>query len=109
MCDRLQTPNNPAHMPGGIREAKDFGDTVAIDLFSLADCFGQVQSFLNIVDLASAFQIVVTIASKHPNHVYEKSSIIGSVGLDPRIDWSATTVESLNASCLKNLSRWAQP
>ena len=72
MCDRLQTPNNPAHMPGGIREAKDFGDTVAIDLFSLADCFGQTQQFLNSVDLASAFQIVVPVDSKHPSHVYEK-------------------------------------
>ena len=59
-------------MPGGIREAKDFGDTVAIDLFSLADCFGQAQVFFNVVDLASAFQIVVPVASQHPNHIYDE-------------------------------------
>ena len=37
VCDRLQTPSNPAHLPGKIREAKHFGDLVAIGLFTLAD------------------------------------------------------------------------
>ena len=58
-------------MPGSIKLARDFGEVVAIDLFSLADCYGEVQSFLNILDVASTFQLVTPVATKHPSVVWE--------------------------------------
>ena len=69
-CARLQTPNNPAHLPGSLKHARDFGELVAIDLFSLADCYGEAQSFLNIIDVASAFQLVTPVPSKRPSVVW---------------------------------------
>ena len=43
---------------------------VAIDLFALADCFGAVQTFLNIIDVASASHLVTPVPSKHPSIVW---------------------------------------
>ena len=56
-CNRLKQPTNAAHMPGSLsaREARDFGEYVAIDLFTLADCFGRTQQFINIICMASGF------------------------------------------------------
>ena len=46
--------------------------SVAVDLFELADYAGQVESFLNIVDMFTGFQLVGLLVSKHPAHVFEE-------------------------------------
>ena len=46
--------------------------SVAVDLFELADYAGQVESFLNIVDMFTGFQLVGLVVSKHPAHVFEE-------------------------------------
>ena len=47
-------------------------EAVAIDLFELADYAGQVESFLNIVDLHTGFQLVGLVLSKHPGHIFDE-------------------------------------
>ena len=44
VCHRLQEPKpTPA---ASLRQYKKFGDAVAVDLFVLADCYGEVRTFL---------------------------------------------------------------
>ena len=50
---------------------REFGDTAVIDLFVLADYEGNQLSFINILDLASTFGVVVMIPSKHPKIVWD--------------------------------------
>ena len=57
-------------MPGRIRTDRDFGDTVAIDLFVLADYLGNQLTCANIVDLAATFGIVAQVSSKHPQVIW---------------------------------------
>ena len=71
VCDRLKNPTNPSHQAAGIPEVKDFGRAIAIDLFTLADCFGKPLNFLNVVCLGSGYQIVTPVGSKHPNVVWD--------------------------------------
>ena len=69
-CMRLNQPRNPAHMPGALKEARDFGEYVAIGLFSLADCPSNTKQFMNIICMASGFQLVTPVKSKHPMEVW---------------------------------------
>ena len=57
-------------MPGSLREARDFGEYVAIDLFTLADCYSNTKQFMNVICMASGFQLVTPIKSKHPMEVW---------------------------------------
>ena len=56
VCYRLQQPGNAAHLPASLRKAREFGEVLSIDLFTLADHQGQSQTVLNAVDLATQFQ-----------------------------------------------------
>ena len=71
VCERLAQPTNAAHMPGSLKQVKDFNEHIAIDLFTLAECHGTNQSFLNCLDLASSFQIVAPVDSKHPRVIWK--------------------------------------
>ena len=68
VCESQRRP--PPHVPGRIRMDRDFGDTVAIDLFVLADYLGNQLTFANIVDLATTFGIVAQVSSKHPQVIW---------------------------------------
>eukprot|EP00974_Lingulodinium_polyedra_P101636 9843243-Lingulodinium_polyedra.AAC.1 len=64
-CLRLQEP--PPAMPASLRDKwREFNDCVAIDLFTLTDARGVQQQFLNMVDMASRYQLVTPIAGKSP-------------------------------------------
>ena len=68
-CRRLREPKPTA--AASFRDKwKEFGDCVAIDLFSLADTQGNAKTFINAVDMASKFQIVAPCESKHPRVVF---------------------------------------
>ena len=67
ICARLQRarPRRPAQLP----RARHFGEHVAVDLFVLKDIDDEVFTFLNVVDLATRFQVVTLVASKRPDDV----------------------------------------
>ena len=71
-CQRIKEPINAANLPGKLRRHKDFSDCVAVDLFELADVRGNRKTFLNCLDLASRFQLVVPVDSKHPAVVWQR-------------------------------------
>ena len=69
-CARVR--NILDHLPPRLRTDREFGDTAAIDLFVLQDYKGNQLSFVNILDLASTFGVVVAmIPSKHPKIVWD--------------------------------------
>ena len=59
-------------MPHKITSVKNFNEMVAVDCFMLADSDGVQKLFLNAVDVASSFQIVAVLKSRHPQTVYQK-------------------------------------
>ena len=71
-CYRLREPINAAALPVKLCKYRQFGECLAIDLFELVDVSGHRLIFLNMFDLASKFQVVTTLASKHPNVVWER-------------------------------------
>ena len=71
VCDRLKSPSNPLSVPGSLEGAREFNKVLAIDLFSLGDCFAEQGTFLNCVDMASGYQIVTPVKSKHPLEIWK--------------------------------------
>ena len=70
VCHRLQIPRPVA--PARLCEHwKEFADCVAIDLFELTDVHGTRATFINCLDMASRFQIVARVQSKHPPTVFQ--------------------------------------
>ena len=70
VCHRLQIPRPVA--PARLREHwKEFADCVAIDLLELTDVNGTRATFINCLDMASRFQIVSRVQSKHPLTVFQ--------------------------------------
>ena len=71
-CDVCESQQHPGpHLLARLRTDREFGDTAAIDLFVLADYEGNQLSFINILDLASTFDVVAMIPSKHPKIVWD--------------------------------------
>ena len=65
VCARLHEPG-PA-LPAALQDtAKQFGDLVALDTFTLADHSGHISLFLNMIDVATRFGIVSRLSSRHP-------------------------------------------
>ena len=50
---------------------REFADCVAIDTFELADAQAVNKTFLNMVDMASRYQIVKPVASRSPKVIWE--------------------------------------
>ncbi|CAE8625872.1 unnamed protein product [Polarella glacialis] len=64
-CARVAEPR--PSLPAQLRDRRrQFGDGVAVDLFTLSDTAGAAKTFLNCVDLASRYQIVCAVGSKSP-------------------------------------------
>ena len=70
-------------------EARDFGEYVAIDLFTLADCYGKTQQFMNCICMASGFQLVFPVESKHPR-------VVWTGFLDRWLSWAGPPEKLLN-------------
>ena len=68
VCNRLKEPS--AIPAASLRKWKEFGECVAIDLFMLGDCGAESATFLNMVDMASRYQVVFPIADKNPITVF---------------------------------------
>ena len=69
VCARAAPPG-PA-LPASLKElVKEFGDLVALDTFELADAHQKKRLFLNIVDAASRFQLVVPIQNRPPTTIW---------------------------------------
>ncbi|CAE8585764.1 unnamed protein product [Polarella glacialis] len=68
-CQRIAEPK--PDLPAQLRHRwRKFGDAVAVDLLMLADWNKQPRTFLNILDMASRYQVVVPVASKEPKVVF---------------------------------------
>ena len=70
VCAAHQRPQ--PHLPGRVRLDRDFNDSIGVDLFMLADYAGNQLIFINIVDLASGFTMVGTVATRHPSVVFAR-------------------------------------
>ncbi|CAE8634312.1 unnamed protein product, partial [Polarella glacialis] len=69
VCKRIAEPKPiPSR---SLRRWQNFGDCIAVDLFSLADCHGQSLTFLNAIDMASRYQVVTFVPSKLPLVIYK--------------------------------------
>lgn len=70
VCARLKNPGPPLphNLRGGV---KNFGDLVAMDTFTLADCRGNIKLFLNVIDVASRFGLTLELASHKPEVVWD--------------------------------------
>ncbi|CAE8719458.1 unnamed protein product [Polarella glacialis] len=69
VCKRIAEPKpTPSR---SLRRWQNFGDCVAVDLFSLADCHGHSLTFLNAIDMASRYQVVTFVPSKSPLVIYK--------------------------------------
>ena len=68
-CEKLKQPPpaNPASIATVDLQAFD---RVGVDLFMLADVYGHSVTFLNIVDWATTFQVVVPVPSKRPDIIF---------------------------------------
>ncbi len=69
VCYRLQEPRPTA--AAKLRRWRHFGDAVAVDLFQLADCKGHTRDFLNMLDLASNYQLVALMQNKTANETLD--------------------------------------
>ena len=64
VCERLTEPSPvPA---ASLRRWTEFGQYVALDLFMFADITGENGLFLNMLDMASHYQVVFPVADKNP-------------------------------------------
>ena len=64
VCERLTEPSPvPA---ASLRRWTEFGQCVALDLFMFADITGEHGLFLNMLDMASHYQVVFPVADKNP-------------------------------------------
>ena len=68
ICNRLREPSSI--LSASLRKWKEFGGCVAIDLFSLGDSGGESATFLNMLDMASLYNIVCPISDKNPITVF---------------------------------------
>ena len=68
VCGRLREPSTLP--PASLRRWKEFGECVAIDLFSLGDSSGSSATFLNMLDMASRYNVVFPISDKNPVTVF---------------------------------------
>ena len=72
VCERL---TEPSPVPtASLRRWTEFGQCVALDLFMFADITGQKGLFLNMLDMASHYQVVFPVADKNPLTV---TSLVG--------------------------------
>ena len=68
VCERLTEPSPvPA---ASLRRWSEFGQCVALDLFMFADTTGENGLFLNMLDMASHYQVVFPVADKNPLTVF---------------------------------------
>ena len=68
VCQRLTEPSLvPA---ASLRRWIEFGQCVALDLFMFADITGENGLFLNMLDIASHYQVVFPVADKNPLTVF---------------------------------------
>ena len=68
VCERLTEPSPvPA---ASLRRWTEFGQCVALDLFMFADITGENGPFLNMLDMASHYQVVFPVADKNPSTVF---------------------------------------
>ena len=68
VCERLTEPSPvPA---ASLRRRTEVGQCVALDLFMSADIAGQNGLFLNMLDMASHYQIVFLVAEENPLTVF---------------------------------------
>ena len=68
VCERLTEPSPvPA---ASLRRWTKFGQCVALDLFMFANITGQNVLFLNMLDMASHYQVVFLVADKNPLTVF---------------------------------------
>lgn len=65
VCARLPPPGPSA--PRALdATARELGDSVALDTFTLAGCQGNVKLFLSIIDVTSRFRLTLELASRSP-------------------------------------------
>lgn len=50
---------------------REFGDLVALDTPTLADCEGNIKLFLDVMDVASKLGLNLELSSNHPAVVWE--------------------------------------
>ena len=68
VCSESKPPKS--HLPAKLADTyTEFNQGVGVDLFMLADSDEQVFEFLNIVDLATRFNICFPVPSKRPDDV----------------------------------------
>ena len=68
VCERLIEPSPvPA---ASLRRWTEFGQCVALDLFTFVDITGENGLFLNLLDMASHYQVVFPVANKNPLTVF---------------------------------------
>ena len=68
VCER-STENSPVPA-ASLRRWTEFGQCVALDLFMFADITGENGPFLNMLDMASHYQVVFPVADKNPLTVF---------------------------------------
>ena len=70
VCERLREPQPTSKSK--ISPYTEFGQCVAVDLFTLLDIAGKAKTFINAVDMASVYQMVGAVDSKHPRIVFAR-------------------------------------
>eukprot|EP00959_Pyramimonas_sp_CCMP1952_P313505 6562205-Pyramimonas_sp.AAC.1 len=72
--------NRPAvghtRFPARLKKVKEFGEQIAIDLFTVHTNSGVALEMLNIVDIKTGFQVVAPIKSKHPGIVTQALELV---------------------------------
>ena len=68
VCKRMSQPST--RRPSMLSKATEFGDHVAVDLFVLDDINRESFTFLNVIDIATRFQVVTVCRSKRPDDVW---------------------------------------
>ena len=69
VCARLKPPHT--RRPSVAERASNFGDKVAIDLFVIDDIARESFTFVNIIDIATRFQVCTLAKSKRPDDVWD--------------------------------------
>ena len=67
VCKQLEQPST--RRPSQLPRAQNFNDHVAVDLFWVKDVIGNKYTMLNVVDVATKFQVVTPVKSKRPDDV----------------------------------------
>ena len=79
-CPVCHEMNRPAvghtRFPARLKKVKEFGEQIAIDLFTVHTNSGVALEMLNIVDIKTGFQVVAPIKSKHPGIVAQALELV---------------------------------